>query len=172
MSDYQTQRELETLRRKAAEYDDQRRYFRWGMWAIVLIVVMSLGGCFGYKAANPKLNLYKSNTEKQAVIKEQEAISEAEVFAAEKRVVAAQAEAEAKLIDANAEAERRVIEAKSIAESQEIIAATLTPEYLKWRFYEVLAENESDVIYVPTESGLPITEAGRATVVESEGGDD
>lgn len=141
--------------------------------ALLALFVLIGGSCSAYSYVNPKLNLYKSNTEKQAVIKEQEAISEAEVYAAEKRVIAAQAEADALLIDANAAAERRVIEARSIAESQEIIAATLTPEYLQWRFYEVLAEGESDVIYVPTEAGLPITEAGRAaaTAPEAEGDD-
>lgn len=163
-----TDHELRALRKDADAYHDEKRYFRWGMWAAVLVTILSLGGCFGYKAANPKLNLYKSNTEKQAVIKEQEAISEAEVYAAEKRVIAAQAEADALLIDANAAAERRVIEARSIAESQEIIAATLTPEYLEWRFYEVLADSDSDVIYVPTEANIPITEAGRIIAPDPE----
>ncbi|WP_162941578.1 hypothetical protein [Desertimonas flava] len=123
--------------------------------AIVLVIV-------GWKVVSPKLNLYRSNTEKQSVIAEQEAISQAEVYAAQKRVTAAEAEAEA-----------RIIEAESIAESQRIISETLTPEYLTWRFYEVLATTENEIIYVPTEAGLPILEAARNTppvVVESDNG--
>lgn len=120
---------------------------------ILLAVIVLFGGVGGCMATYPKYKLYKSNTEKQAVIKEQEAISEAEVFAAEKRVIAASAEAEA-----------RLIEAQAIADSQKMIAATLTPEYLTWRYYEVLATTENQIIYVPVEDGLPITEANRLAV--------
>lgn len=136
--------------KKAEAYDDQRRSVRMvvgGICAVLLVLVLSI---FAYRFITPKLNLYASNTEKQAVIKEQEAISEAEVFAAEKRVIAAEAEAEA-----------RRIEAEGIADAQRIISETLTPEYLTWRFYEVLSDSEGDVIYVPTEAGLPILEATR-----------
>jgi hypothetical protein len=117
-----------------------------GVTAGALVLIVALWLLIAW--AGPKLNLYKSNTEKQAVIKEQEAISEAEVFAAEKRVIAARAEAEA-----------RRIEAEGIADAQKIITATLTPEYLRWRYYEVLATTANQVIYVPTEAALPITEA-------------
>ena len=117
---------------------------------IVTLLVISSVVVF-WKLTTPKFNLYKSNTEKQSVIKEQEAISEAEVYAAEKRVIAAEADAEA-----------RLIEAESVAAAQEIIAQTLTPEYLTWRLYEVLGSTDNQVIYVPTEGGIPITEAGRA----------
>lgn len=119
---------------------------------LFLLIAILLGTIFTWKLVTPKMNLYRSNTEKQAVIKEQEAISEAEVYAAQKRVTAATAEAEA-----------RIIEANSLAEAQQIISETLTPEYLTWRLYEVLATTENQVIYVPTENGLPITEASRLT---------
>jgi hypothetical protein len=142
----------EIARWKAA-YDERSRYKRVVVWATVAgcaILIVFVGLILAWKAITPKLNLYKSNTEKQAVIKEQEAISEAEVFAAEKRVIAARAEADA-----------RRIEASGIADAQALIAATLTPEYLRWRYYEVLATTANQVIYVPTEAGLPVLEAQR-----------
>lgn len=108
--------------------------------------------------ATPRYNLYKKNTEKRAVIAEQRAKSEAAEFAARSKV-----------IQATAKGEARVIDAKAIAESQRIIAATLTPEYLRYLYIEAISDNQNQVIYVPTESGLPITEAGRATPSEVQG---
>lgn len=67
----------------------------------------------------------------------------------------------------NAQAE--VAAAQGVAEANRIIADSLGgPEgYLRWRYIEMLSETGMvrqgrDVIYVPTEAGLPILEAGRA----------
>jgi hypothetical protein len=139
---------LGELERKAAEYDREARIAKWAGIIIAATLITTIGLIFVWKLATPKLNLYRSNTEKQAVIKEQEAISEASVYAAEKRVITAKAEADA-----------RRIEAEGLADAQAIISATLTPEYLQWRYYEVLATTNNQVIYLPTEAGLPITEA-------------
>jgi hypothetical protein len=129
---------------------DTKRAVLWVVAGVVALIAVIVVTVFIWKLVTPKMNLYRSNTEKQSVIKEQEAKSEAEVFAAQKRVIAAEAEAEA-----------RIIEAESIAQSQQIISETLTPEYLRWRFYEVLSTTDGQIIYVPTEAGLPITEAPR-----------
>lgn len=152
-------RELARLREEAQNYRDTRRWIKIALAILVGLVLLIVAIIYIGKLVNPRLNLYRSNTEKQAVIKEQEAISEAEVFAAEKRVIAAAAEAEA-----------RIIEAQSIAEAQAIISETLTPEYLTWRFYEMLGETENQVIYVPTEAGLPVLEAVRSLPAPAAGG--
>jgi len=136
----------------AANHEEYRKWLRLAIKIAVGVLGLVLVIIFAFKAINPQLNLYRSNTEKKAVIAEQQAISEAEVYAAEKRVIAAGAEADA-----------RRIEAQGIADAQEIIAATLTPEYLTWRYYEVLATTKDHVVYVPTEAGLPILEATRPT---------
>ena len=36
---------------------------------------------------------------------------------------------------------------------------SLTPEYIKWKWVEGLHDGSSEVIYVPTETNLPILEA-------------
>jgi hypothetical protein len=110
---------------------------------IILIVLT-------FKAIGPQLNLYRANTEKQAVIADQRAQSEAAEFAAKSAVTQAAAKADA-----------MVIEAKGLAESQQIIASTLTPEYIRYLYIKALEGNPNQVIYVPTEAGLPILEAGR-----------
>lgn len=150
---YETQRsarEYAAMKEELAELKSVKHWVKVAGRSIALIIVVIFAVMLTSRIVGPKLNLYKSNTEKQAVIKEQEAISEAEVFAAEKRVIAARAEAEA-----------RVIEAQGIADAQELIASTLTDEYLQWRYYEVLATTDNQIIYVPIDGDLPVTEATR-----------
>lgn len=99
----------------------------------------------------PQINLYRKNTEKQAVIAEQKAKSQAAEYAAKSAVTQAQAKADAE-----------VIRAQGLADSQAIIAKTLSDDYLQYLYINALAEGNGQIIYVPTEAGLPILEAGRA----------
>lgn len=152
------QYELERLRNKARDYDDITSWIKKVTTALVVLIFAIVATIFAWKLITPSLNLRKANTEKQAVIKEQEARSKAAEFEAKSAVTRAQAEADA-----------RIIEATSIAEAQEIIAATLTPEYLQWRYYEVLATTDNQIIYVPVNGEVPVTEAGRAVTPEDAG---
>ena len=68
-------------------------------------------------------------------------------------------EAEAKKESAYLEADAEVIRSQGIAEANHIIAGSITEEYLKYRFIEGLNDGNTEVIYVPTESNLPILEA-------------
>lgn len=115
----------------------------------VIVGLIALIWC--WKLATPKYNLYRANTEKQAVIADQRAKSEAAEFAARSAVTQAQAKADAE-----------VIRATGLAESQAIIAETLSEEYLRYLYIDALAGGEGQIIYVPTEAGLPILEAGRS----------
>jgi len=65
--------------------------------------------------------------------------------------------------DAQIEVER----AKGVAESNEIIAGSITEEYLRYRFIEGLHNGENQVIYIPTEAGLPLVEASRALLEQA-----
>jgi len=148
ISDY----DLKRLQEKAAAYDDGGRWVKFWIKvfgsvaaAVILLVLF-------WSAIGPQLNLYRANTEKQAVIADQRAQSEAAEFAAKSAVTQATAKAEA-----------MIIEARGLAESQQIIAATLTPEYIRYLYIKALEGNPNQVIYVPTEAGLPILEAGRST---------
>ena len=68
-------------------------------------------------------------------------------------------EAEALKESAKLMAEAEVIRAKGIAEANEIIAGSLTDNYIKYKFVEGLNDGNTEVIYVPTEANLPILEA-------------
>lgn len=53
------------------------------------------------------------------------------------------------------EAERKTIEAEGIKSAQEIIARSLTPEYLHWYWIQQIS-NQPNVMYIATEAGLPL----------------
>lgn len=72
-------------------------------------------------------------------------------------------EAEAKEQAAKAWARAEVERAKGAAEANAILAESLGgPEgYLRWLFIDRLDEMKGQVIYLPTEAGIPILEAGK-----------
>lgn len=145
-SSYEQQKKLEDLENFNFAKEMSRVVAKWLLGAITVIVLLVLLS----KGLSPQLNLYRANTEKQAVIAEQKAQSEAAEYAARSAVIQAEAQSEAE-----------VIRAQGLATAQEIIAETLTEGYLRYLYIQQLDGSESQVIYVPTEAGLPILEAER-----------
>ena len=76
-------------------------------------------------------------------------------------------EAQAKFEAADFDARTDVRRAQGVAQANKIIADSLGgPEgYLRWRYIEMLQETSQagghQIIYIPTEAGLPLLEAGR-----------
>jgi len=73
-------------------------------------------------------------------------------------------QAQAKKDAASLEAEAEILRAGGVAKSNEIVANGLGgPEgYLRYLYIHMLSEsNDKQVIYIPTEAGLPILEAGK-----------
>lgn len=75
------------------------------------------------------------------------------------KILEAQALKESAKLQAEAEIER----AKGVAEANRIIGEGLrgNEEYLRYLWIQGLQTNQQQVIYVPTEAGLPILEAGK-----------
>jgi hypothetical protein len=72
-------------------------------------------------------------------------------------------EAEAKLESAKALAAAEVERARGVAEANKIIGESLkgNEAYLRWQWIQNLESGSNSVIYIPTEAGLPILEAGQ-----------
>lgn len=75
------------------------------------------------------------------------------------KIEEAKANLEAEKLNAESEIER----AKGVAESNRIIGEGLknNEEYLKYLWIKGLNDGSGEVIYIPTEAGLPILEANR-----------
>jgi hypothetical protein len=110
----------------------------------VIVLILFAGLLWGlpnYKVyareLNGKAQLREAEWNKQIAIEEAAALKES-----------------AKLIS-----EAEVIRAQGIADANEIIAGSITDEYIRYKFVEGLNDGNTEVIYVPTEANLPILEA-------------
>lgn len=87
-----------------------------------------------------------------------------QILEAEAQNTAATSQAEAKVKIAIAEANAEIERAKGVAKANEIIGSSLkgNEDYLRYLWITNLEDGQNrEVIYVPTESNLPILEAGR-----------
>lgn len=87
----------------------------------------------------------------------------AELARAEGNRAIAICEAKAAQESAQCYADAEIIRAKGVAEANKIIGDSLkgNEAYLRYRWIEGLQTNQMQTIYVPTEAGLPILEAGK-----------
>jgi len=110
-----------------------------------------------------KAELAEATFTKQIMIEEARSKNESAIMQGEAKVKLAEAEARALKISAQAEAEREVIRAEGVAQANEIIGSSLkgNDEYLRYLWVQGLNDGSSEVIYIPTEAGLPIMEAGK-----------
>lgn len=94
---------------------------------------------------------------------EQNKVGEAELARAEQNRQIAIQEAKAKEESAKSLANAEVIRAEGIAKANKIIGDSLqnNEAYIHYLWIEALRESNSDVIYIPTEAGIPITESVR-----------
>jgi predicted Holliday junction resolvase-like endonuclease len=114
-----------------------------GSLIIILLIVVAMWGL-------PKYKVYSREMNGKAQLREAEW----------NRQITIQ-EAEAEKQSAKLKAEAEVLRAEGIAKANEIIAGSITPEYIKYKFVEGLNDGNTEVIYVPTEANLPILEATR-----------
>ncbi len=115
----------------------------------LMLVVVGVGGCM---VGMPTYNVYEQKMAGQAILAHAQSSREVAV-----------AEAKAKMESADLLAQAEVSRAKGVAKANKIIGDSLkgNDAYLRYLWISNL-ENAKDgqVIYVPTEAGLPILEAG------------
>lgn len=117
-----------------------------------LILILGLTSCSAY----PPYNVW-----------EQKLAGEAQLARAQSERQIQIQDAESKLIAAKSLAGADIERAKGVAQANAIIGQSLKSNeaYLRWLYIENLKEKTgAEVIYVPTEAGLSILEAGRRPV--------
>jgi regulator of protease activity HflC (stomatin/prohibitin superfamily) len=119
--------------------------------AITLSVITFIGGLM---TILPTYNVWAQRMAGEARLAE--ALSSREIAVRE-----AQAKKDSAVLLAEAEVER----AKGVAQANKIIGDSLTNNeaYLRYLFVNNLENTKNQVIYVPTETNLPILEANRRT---------
>ena len=123
------------------------------LFALVLIVG-GLAGC-------PTYNVYTQRMEGEAQLAKAESTRRTKVL-----------EAQAEKDSAGLRAEAEVIRAQGVANANKILADSLggAEGYLRWKYIQMLEDTSHDrggrdVIYIPTEGGMPILEAGKRPAV-------
>lgn len=127
--------------------------FGFGSAISIFVVILLCGGLYGC----PEYNVYSSKMAGEAELAQSEASKQVAVQAAKAKLDAAS-------LLAQADVER----ARGVAQANDILQKQLGgPEnYLRWKYIEMLEETAQSpgktIIYIPTEGGLPVLEAGRA----------
>lgn len=139
----------------AYEYDAAKEKKKAG-YAFLASTVLVLLFVIGATLAWPKFDVYRKTMAGQGLYRQAESDRQIKVL-----------EAQALLDSASKVAEAEIARAHGVAEANRIIADSLGgPEgYLRWRYIEMLENSSSsgnrDIIYLPTEAGLPILESPR-----------
>lgn len=116
--------------------------YTFGATAVFLLLTALIAG---WLAIAPEYRLYRANIEKRIIVTE------------------AKAQADADHEHARGEVER----ARGTAQANKIVAGSITEPYLRYLYVNNLAKlGKGQVIYVPTEAGMPILEAGRGVSVK------
>lgn len=120
------------------------------MGVIIAVVVAFVVAIF---TAYPIWNVWSSGLHGEAELKR----------ASFNRQIAVQ-EAEAKKLAAHLLAEAEVERAKGVAAANQIIGQSLKDNegYLRYLWIDGLTHTKDQIIYIPTEAGLPVLEAGRS----------
>lgn len=125
-------------------------FFALTILAIILVVLgLLFGAIWGWKT----MSIWSKQQGGKA------ALAEAE-YSKQVQVEEAKANLEAEKLNAQAEVER----AKGAAEAIEIEGGNLSENYIRYLWVRNLEKSRDALIYVPTEGGIPLMEAGRGAM--------
>lgn len=140
------------LRSKGRTTKEAEQKMSQKSWVLIVIAAAVLtcgliaGGCW----AHPRYQVYSQELAGKAKLAEAESSRQIAVF-----------EAKAKKESAAMLAEAEVERAKGVAAANEIIGKSLqgNEAYLRYLWIQGLQDGSSEVIYIPTETNLPLLEA-------------
>lgn len=122
-------------------------YIVAGIIFVLALIATPLAGCPAYKVYSSRMDgeaeLAQANFSKQVAVQTALAKKDAATY----------------------EAEAEIIRAGGVAKANQIIGDSLknNEAYLRYLYVNNLEHTQNQVIYVPTEAGLPILEAGKRT---------
>jgi hypothetical protein len=123
-----------------------------GVFVVLILAALGfslIGGCMAFY---PQYQVYQQRLAGEAELERQKY---------EKQVAVQSAMAKKESAGLLADAE--VLRAGGVAQANKIIGDSLknNESYLRWLWIEHMADSKKETIYIPTEAGLPILEAGK-----------
>ena len=133
-----------------------------GIGILVTLFILLIGSIVLVLWAWPKYSVYTKELNGKAMLQEAKWSKEILIVEAKARETAALMQAKAKVTLAKAEGAADIERAKAAAEANRIIGKSLkdNEEYLRYIWIKGLQDGKGERIYIPTEAGLPILEAG------------
>jgi hypothetical protein len=134
-----------------------------GLFTFAIGIGVFIGVVYGAIYAYQPLKVYIAETYTKTIVLEKEALGKAMLLKANNERKVAIETAKAKKESSKYEAEAEIIRAGGVAEANKIIGESLKKNeaYLRYLWINQLSDNNQNVIYIPTEAGLPILEAGK-----------
>lgn len=129
----------------------------------IAVALSILGLIFLSTAFGPIYNVWEQGKQGQAELAKADQNRQITIVEAEAANTAATSKALATVKIAAAEAQAEVERAKGVAQANAIIGDSLkgNADYLRYLYITGLTGKANQIIYVPTEAGLPILEAGK-----------
>lgn len=133
-------------------YENEKKQLRKGIVALGVVALIGAGSIGGLMYGWQQYKVFSAEQDGRATLAKAE----------QDRQIAV-AEARAKKESAEMLAEAEIARAKGLAKANEIVADSLKgkDEYIHYLWIEALKESKDQVIYIPTEAGIPITESNR-----------
>jgi predicted Holliday junction resolvase-like endonuclease len=125
-----------------------------GVITSIIVAIVVIGLFILWLWAYPQYRVWQQGLAGQAKLREAEYSRRVQVL-----------EAQARLDSEKLNAQSEVVRAEGVAKSNEIISTSIDEQYIRYLWVKTLDGSQSQIIYIPTEAGLPITEAGRAPSV-------
>ena len=143
---------LATLFLVVKEKDENGKFQLAGLIVPLLILIVGGGATLGVAVGYPKYLIWQQEQEGAAELAKAE----------QNRQIAIQ-EAKAKEESAKSLANAEVIRSEGVAKANKIIGDSLqnNDAYIHYLWIEALKESKDQVIYIPTEAGIPVTESAR-----------
>ena len=134
------------------EKDENGKFQLAGLIVPLLILIVGGGATLGVAVGYPKYLIWQQEQEGAAELAKAE----------QNRQIAIQ-EAKAKEESAKSLANAEVIRAEGVAKANKIIGDSLqnNDAYIHYLWIEALKESKDQVIYIPTEAGIPVTESAK-----------
>lgn len=138
---------------------EDKKMFWTALFLTGIILVVFISCVFGYQS----FKVYSAQQSGKAAYAEADQNRQIRIIEAIAANEAATSNALAKVKIAEAEAKAEVAKAEGVAKANQIIGDGLknNEDYLRYLWIEKVAGGNHDVIYVPSENGLPLLEAGK-----------
>lgn len=129
--------------------------------AWVVLILMLVIASFTYII--PKAKPWWAEQNGKAELAQAEQNRQIQIIEAEAENTAATSRAQTRIKIAQAEAQAEIERAKGVAQANQIIGDSLkgNEDYLRYLYVIGISDHAGQIIYVPTEGGLPVLEAGK-----------